>query len=1587
MEDIIQLNQDYQILICRLCQAAVRPGSSIETHFRQKHLLKGQVLKDIKDYYGTLELADPKLAATPEDNSEAIEQLVISHGYSCNACRYLTIARDNIVRHWREAGHGAAEERWTEVRLQTWMGGHYARYWIVRDDSDSNGPSDTADEANARSQSAMDEVIAASEARLKEKDAARLRKGDLKEDIDRDSSWVKRVGWVRHFGSRDLTSIHDAAEWLRARAATGRRTVAQDDEEAVRERLLLGRLGQSFDREVERCCWRLDSVPTETLQWLASISSTTPSGQPFGRKGKEASMIKYKSVGHRYLGFCWKAYRIGRKEALERWAVRFTDEQWSLLQDIADELERDRVPSSHDSGFFSGRERQATDKDEDEYQDDDNSDEDERGSEGMTSSLDGALDRAVFNFIVASIKTHVGGNVYTNSLLCFCAALGINRHPLGYLEPHLYTGMLAGILWWARLFFLEAVFENQPVDQDEVGIEAVLTFREEHTSWMCIGTHSVISTIIGWMAYGKGYRQKNGGQPSIRWSDDEEGLFHMGEHISVEDFTRTLRDEVTEAEKLLNGLFGGVWQTVSKKIDMGRIVDNMIRLGAGQSFASNPKNKWLEAGPAKVMRLMEASIWDAARVRWKRQRVKRWLRDLRLLRETLLVLVHTWGGLPGRGPEITTLRHCDSWQLIRNVFILDGQVMIVTDRDKMKAIRDNGRKVARFIPDRIGRMVVAYIAWLLPTERVLRQECQLNEPHGEQLEYMWRDGSSSVWETDRLSKKLARVMQAGTGVRLGVGRYRAIAIEMGRRIRGLVIRQLEGKMDEDEDENVEIDPITGEPVDCGGSWNIVWDLQSTHGTRIARQHYAVHIGFPGKLQPEMIATFKEISKLWHQFLESAEEGKEKKVPKRKQGSQKTDKQQQQQEQQQSTNSPAQMTTSSKRRKTTQEEELAQKKKEMSEKKKKKLEDEMADGLRKLLGPKATWRSDKQAESMRSIMALKADQTAINVLPTGAGKSILFMLPAVMEDTGTSIVVVPFVALMDDLVTRATDMGVDCIRYRSSMNSGREGMPRAARLIVVSADIVSSAEFSGYVDGLSCTGLLQRIFVDECHTVIMDIGYRAKLGELVGLRRFGCPLVLLTATLPVVLEDWFRGEMLAKSAIMVRDRTVKLNCRYEVQQVKPGRDAVEDRTVEVIKQLDQDMTGRQKGVIYCRSKSQCEAIADEIGCGFHHSGMSEQDRYEVRTAWIEGRNTSRWIAATTGLGTGIDIEGIVAVVHMEKPYGLVDFVQQIGRGGRRAGEVVRSVIIHNGQRQREDQHRSFVDDINQAQMEAFVSTPGCRRAVISAFMDGAAGETCEDVDGATLCDRCELLRRDDDYDEGEGRIEEVIEESEGETEEKTEEETEGESQGEGETDGETEGETEGETNRKISQGSESESESESDEIRKGGRIWKAFGKEEGMRIKTLFRWLDDVAEECPICHVRRHQKGQELGEVPDQPRHKKAGQWCATVAEEGYDIARREIRFKELSCCFVCKLPLNWCEETQDEEGRCAYKDKLLPVVLMGLRSWRVRDIVRAELGVDVEDRKAFYRWLGVERRFHGMKGTNAHAVWEAVIWEIYKNKK
>ena len=101
------------------------------------------------------------------------------------------------------------------------------------------------------------------------------------------------------------------------------------------------------------------------------------------------------------------------------------------------------------------------------------------------------------------------------------------------------------------------------------------------------------------------------------------------------------------------------------------------------------------------------------------------------------------------------------------------------------------------------------------------------------------------------------------------------------------------------------------------------------------------------------------------------------------------------------------------------------------------------------------------------------------------------------------------------------------------------------------------------------------------------------------------------------------------------------------------------------------------MVYCRSKGRCEALAEAIGCAYYHSGVAEAVRQARFGAWAAGADLGRgrgWIVATTGLGTGIDVGGLVAVVHAELPYGLVDFSQQTGRGARSAGETADSVVV-------------------------------------------------------------------------------------------------------------------------------------------------------------------------------------------------------------------------------------------------------------------------------------------------------------------------
>jgi superfamily II DNA helicase RecQ len=102
-----------------------------------------------------------------------------------------------------------------------------------------------------------------------------------------------------------------------------------------------------------------------------------------------------------------------------------------------------------------------------------------------------------------------------------------------------------------------------------------------------------------------------------------------------------------------------------------------------------------------------------------------------------------------------------------------------------------------------------------------------------------------------------------------------------------------------------------------------------------------------------------------------------------------------------------------------------------------------------------------------------------VLPTGGGKSLLFTLLACIEETGVTVVVVLYWVLIEDLVGRICDCGVDCKEWKYGDNN-------LASVVVVSADIAgditSNSNFLGYARLLKNKGLLRRVVIDECYLV-------------------------------------------------------------------------------------------------------------------------------------------------------------------------------------------------------------------------------------------------------------------------------------------------------------------------------------------------------------------------------------------------------------------------------------------------------------------------------------------------------------------------
>jgi superfamily II DNA or RNA helicase len=119
------------------------------------------------------------------------------------------------------------------------------------------------------------------------------------------------------------------------------------------------------------------------------------------------------------------------------------------------------------------------------------------------------------------------------------------------------------------------------------------------------------------------------------------------------------------------------------------------------------------------------------------------------------------------------------------------------------------------------------------------------------------------------------------------------------------------------------------------------------------------------------------------------------------------------------------------------------------------EEDLKKAIRKALYREdVSFRSEVQEEALRTIVSGEQATLLVVVLPTAGGKSLLFIAPAYLDDPGVTIAVIPYRALLDNLVATAKKAKIDCIEYRP-------GERNPAALVFVSADFVEGSQFLSY----------------------------------------------------------------------------------------------------------------------------------------------------------------------------------------------------------------------------------------------------------------------------------------------------------------------------------------------------------------------------------------------------------------------------------------------------------------------------------------------------------------------------------------------
>jgi ATP-dependent DNA helicase RecQ len=379
--------------------------------------------------------------------------------------------------------------------------------------------------------------------------------------------------------------------------------------------------------------------------------------------------------------------------------------------------------------------------------------------------------------------------------------------------------------------------------------------------------------------------------------------------------------------------------------------------------------------------------------------------------------------------------------------------------------------------------------------------------------------------------------------------------------------------------------------------------------------------------------------------------------------------------------------------------------------------------------------------------------ALVLMPTGAGKSLCYQVPAIVRQArgrGVTLVVSPLIALMHDQVGALEEVGVKAaflnstLDFEATKRIERELLSGELTLLYAAPERITNARFQALLDSLHERGLLGLFAIDEAHCVSQwGHDFREDYLQLSLLHeRFpSVPRLALTATADIhTRADMVERLQLQKARLFISsfDRP---NIRYRVVEKKDPR----AQFLRFLYDEHREGGSQDAGIVYCGSRKKVDETAEWLqGQGIqalpYHAGLDAATRARHQDRFL--REDGIVMVATIAFGMGIDKPDVRFVAHLDLPKNIEGYYQETGRAGR-DGEAANAWMAYGladvvQQRRMIDESPAHEDfkRIQRGKLDALLAlaeSTDCRRARLLNYF----GEDTSAVYRCQNCDNCLL----------------------------------------------------------------------------------------------------------------------------------------------------------------------------------------------------------------------------------------------------------